>query len=468
MPARMGQIMTGLVLGATLTMAGTPGAAQQSSPSAHPTASMPGRSAGDGTPAAVTVTVRTRSEGPCVNDAGCQVAVAITPEGNDAPVASASLDPDAEASDPAASLTVTLAPGEYSVDVSALALSADPPDADGSIPAPFPIGWCARALRLVADQPLVEVVASMAWEQPACGITIDPTPRSTDARTVLTDPVVADGQPPRFRPTGAPTATATANGLRLELWIKDSTLEQGQWLLAHLRVTNVGDQAIAYNGRFEDLDCPPLRFTVDTSAMFDPGLSWTGIADAFKQRFMDEGGLLRASLGIPKRDRGDGCGDIGYRNHLAPGAVVEVPLAGMPAYPLRHQPLPPGTMRVSAAFQARRFDRRDLASVSADVTLAGDPVAYPSPGHLADVALATPGFVDALELSPDPARWFNSSADFWAKPPYPGQPRFDAARDAPKGVLELVQFVGSDVESPFIAGAILDPWTGESFGSYGW
>ena len=38
---------------------------------------------------------------------------------------------------------------------------------------------------------------------------------------------------------------------------------------------------------------------------------------------------------------GNGCGDVGYINRLEPGAVVEVPLAGMPAYALRVRVEPP-------------------------------------------------------------------------------------------------------------------------------
>ena len=80
---------------------------------------------------------------------------------------------------------------------------------------------------------------------------------------------------------------------------------------------------------------------------------------------------------------------------------MDVPLAGVPAYELRAQPLPPGVIHVSAAFEGREFSDPDRVSVSTDVTLAGDPVGYPSPGQLADAALSTPGFIEALEMVPD-------------------------------------------------------------------
>jgi hypothetical protein len=331
--------------------------------------------------------------------------------------------------------------------------------------APFPIGGCGTTLELVAEEPVVTVTAKMQWYQAACGIVIEPR-TSFAERPTMSEPVRAKGQPPRFRPRGAPDATATANGIRLDLWIRDATLEQGQWLLAHLRVTNVGRKAIVYDGIIQDLRCPPLRFTADTSALFDPGQTWSGMAGEFKQRFMDQGLLQRTPLTIPKRARGRGCGDVGRMSRFRPGAVVDVPLAAMPAYELRSQPLPPGVIRVSAAFDGRNFGDPDRASVSTDVTLGGDPVGYPSPGQLADGALSTPGFVEALEMAPDTEAWMNAWTSWWPRRPYPPQPRMAGAASAPQGILEVGQFVGSDLDRPFVVGAVIDPWTGESFGSF--
>lgn len=128
--------------------------------------------------------------------------------------------------------------------------------------------------------------------------------------------------------------------------------------------------------------------------------------------------------------------------------------------------LPPGTIHVSAAFQGRRFGGPDLAAVATDVTLAGEPVDYPSPGQLVDAALSTPGFIEALELAPDPSAWMNANDAWWPARPYPSQPRLAGALDAPSGILEMGQFVGSDIDRPFVVGAVVDPWAGESFGSY--
>lgn len=414
-------------------------------------------------PDAVTVTVETRSKDACPVESGCGAVVSITQAGSMVAVLDGTIDLAAGSSDPGPGLVASLAPGSYAVTVTAVGLSEDTVIADPPGQTPYAVGGCGATLELVPAQPVVAVTADMQWYQPGCGIVIEPRAPAVE-RPALAEGVRPNGQPPRFRPRGEPDATATANGIRLDLWVKDTTLRQGQWLLAHLRVTNVSRKAIAYEGIIEGLRCPPLRFTADTSALFDPGQTWTGIAGAFKERFMDQGLLQRTSLTIPKRARGRAC-TVGHDSRFRPGAVVDVPLAGMPAYVLRAQPLPPGIIRVAAAFEGRRFGGPDRVSVSTEVTLAGDPVGYPSPGQLADAALATPGFIEALDMAPETDAWMNAWTSWWPRRPYPPQARMAGATSAPRGILEIGQFVGSDLDRPFVVGAVIDPWTGESYGS---
>jgi hypothetical protein len=452
-----------LILGAAITLVGTPNRAQSPSRFAVPDAPSPSTSSGTTGADTVAVTIRTRSDGRCQNDGGCLVGVLITPTGSDTPVVQGSLDPEVDATGPNAFMEVSLDPGTYAVLITAMALAYGDPEPSAPDSGATPFGGCGTTLALAPGQQVALIVASMAWEQAACGIVIEPHPSFNLQRPVLADPIVADDEPPRFRPRGAPTATATANGLRLDLWVQDPTLEQGQWLLAHARVTNLGRNAIRYVDRFERQDCPPLRYTADVSDLFDPGRTWTGIAARYKERFIGESPLLRAPLRSPTCDRTGA--DVGIGKRLEPGASLDVPLAGMLAYMLAGQPLPPGAIHVTVAYQDPRPRRPDLVAVTTDVTLDGDPVSYPSPGQLVDAALATPGFVDALALAPDPTDWANAD-DWWPTSPYPPQPHLDGARDAPDGIVEIEQIVGSDIEVPFMVGAALDPWTGESFGSY--
>jgi hypothetical protein len=327
------------------------------------------------------------------------------------------------------------------------------------------MGGCATMLEVAPGQPTTQVTAAMNWNQPACGIGVEP--RETAPRPEIAKRIREPDRTPRFRPRGSPTVTTTQDGIKLELWVKDTTLEPGELLLAHLRVSNVGDRVIRHNGRFVDLDCPPITTRADTADLFDPGLTWTGVAATYKARFFRDGLLTRAGFSIPRYARGNGCGDVGQAGRLEPGDVEDIPLAGLPSYWLRDQPLPPGTIHLSAGFEGSR--RSDRVSVSTDVELAGDPVAYPSPGQLVDAALSTPGFIETLERLPDPREWANTHVSFWPKPPYPLQPRLEGARDAPDGILEVTQFLsGRDDSMPFVVTAVIDPWTAESYGASAW
>ncbi len=440
---------TGALLAAAIIVAGLV-------PSSAMTATDPG----------VDITIRTGGD-RCPFKLGCRVGITVTPSDGGAAVLEGVLDRAAEPTTPEGMLAATLVPGTYIASVTALGVTEPAPAGEPpGAAATTVMGGCATTVELVAEQPEIKVTAAMAWHQPACGIAIAPQAPGV-ARPVLSKPIEEGKRTPRFRPHGAPTVSTTKNGIKVELWVKDPTLRRGQWLLAHLRVSNVSHRTIRHNGRFEDLDCPPISVRADTSDLFDPGRTWTGAAATYKKRFFRDGILLRTGLSIPKYARGNGCGDVGQAGRLKPGAVEDVPLAGLPRYGLRKQPLPPGAIHISAGFEGSRST--DRVSVSTDVTLAGGPVDYPSPGQLVDAALSTPGFVETLERQPDPRDWANAHVATWLKRPYPRQPRLAGARGAPEGILEIGQFFsGSDVDTPFVVGAVIDPWTAESYGAYAW
>ena len=367
---------------AVMALLVAPLATDAATPTSSPTPSaLPASATG------VPVTVRVAGE-PCEYELGCRVGIVMTPVGSDTPALEGILDPAVGPTTPEASLETSLAPGSYIASVTALGVTEATDEGEPSGAATTTVmGGCAISFELVPDQPTLQITAAMNWVQPACGIAVEP--RATVARPEIARRIREDGPTPRFRPRGTPAVSTTRNGIKLELWVKDDTLRPGQWLLAHLRVTNVGDRVIRHNGKFEGLDCPPISTRADTSDLFDPGLTWTGVAATYKERFFRDGLLTRAGFAIPRYARGNGCGDVGQAGRLRPGDVEDIPLAGMPRYWLRDQPLPPGTIHLTVGFDGSR--RTDRVSVSTDVELAGDPVAYPSPGQLVDAALSTPG-----------------------------------------------------------------------------
>lgn len=288
-----------------------------------------------------------------------------------------------------------------------------------------------------------------------------PMPSVAPVRPDLAEPLDASG-PPSYRPQGDPSATAEAGGVRVELWVRDTTLRQGQWLRTYLRVTNIGDRRLRRI-------CEGLDFRADVSSLFDPGESWTGVADTFKQQWLAESGLvsLRARLRDYRPSSGRCRGDMGRALTLRPGDSIGGAFVAMPRYGLRGQPLPGGTFSVSAGY---RPDVGPRAHVIAPVTVAvelegADTFRYPSPGQLADTALREPAFLDFLERYPDPAGWANTGTTFWPRQPYPPQPRLDPARGAPDGILDITLYT-NDLNVPWVGGVVVDPWTGESLGAY--
>jgi hypothetical protein len=425
-------------------------------------AATPDPSSGPSATASSDIAVTARVGGdPCGWDGECGVRIALAPTAGGAPAFEAAFD--ASRSDPDATVGGAVPPGTY--DVMAFALWTGTEDADGKpTDGPREIARCGRTLDIAPDQSSLAITASMAWGQPACGIIFDPPPTPMP-RPFLADPIRPKGPPPRFRPIGRPTAQATRNGVRFQLWVKDRTLRQGQWLLAHLRVTNVSRRSIPYNGRFEDLACPPVGWGIDTRDLFDPGKTWDGVAGRFKERFLDEGHLVTTDLAIPKLVHRGSCGDVGFAGTMPPGMVVDIPLVGMPSYAIEDRPLPPGTMTLNSTFSGKGPGGAFRIPLDVDIVLAGDPVTYPSPGQLVDAALETPGFIETLELAPSAKDWANSAASPSRTTSRFRQPRFDGARTAQHGIIEIMQFLTGSV---FVAGAILDPWTGESYGAYGW
>ena len=237
----------------------------------------------------------------------------------------------------------------------------------------------------------------------------------------------------------------------------DKTLEQGQWLKLHVRITNLRDTPIR---RF----CDGIGWDIDTSSIFAPGVTWTGIAGTFKEHWMREYPLVIVQDAFTDyRPRKQGCGgDVGQYFQQPPGGVIEQTVVGLPRYQPADQPLPGGTFTVGVGFLPGIHGRPMLAEVSVPVTLAGGPVDYPAPGSLVDAALATPGFIEFLEQVPDDRQWANTTAAFWS-PPYPVQPRFDPARQAPQGIMEIGLFADAPGADGY-GEVIVDPWTGQSFG----
>jgi hypothetical protein len=313
------------------------------------------------------------------------------------------------------------------------------------------LAWLLSALLLAVGSPLPSIEPNGSPLLPSGS----PVPDG------LTRPILAPGldasDPPNYRPTGPPSAKVRERGVRVELWVDDTTLDQGQWLKAHVRITNLRPTAIR---RY----CDGIVWTTDTSSIFDTGMEWTGVAATFKRAWLDEENDLIDALDeySDYRPRNKRCGgDIGRFFDLPPGGIIEQTVVGLPRYRLADQPLPGGTFTISSGFVPAASRRTILGNITVPVTLAGGPVVHPTPGSLVDRALETPGFNTWLEQVPDPTLWINAYGGWWDQPPYPTQARFDAARAAPNGILEIGLF--RDI-APGFGQVVVDPWTSDTFG----
>ena len=292
---------------------------------------------------------------------------------------------------------------------------------------------------------------------PADG-TATPPPSASPAGYVLAPPLDAS-DPPAYRPSGPPTVSTRRHGVLLELWVADTTLDQGQWLQAHVRVTNLRRTPIA---RY----CTGIVWTQDTGSVFDAGRTWSGIAGTFKERWLAANDFVRLiDAHSDLRPRREGCGDEGQTFRQPPGGVVEETVVGLPRYEKADQPLPGGAFTIGVDFSPGTRRDPDSWAVSVPMTLAGGPVGYPTPGSLVDVALGDPAFLAFLARKADThGGWDNLNSILW-QPPYPELLGM-ASPDVPaRGILEIGMLT-DDSDPPDGGWVRIDPWTGTTYGFY--
>jgi hypothetical protein len=287
--------------------------------------------------------------------------------------------------------------------------------------------------------------------------------------------------PPHFRPTRPPDATRTRHGVRVELWLSAPSVAPGEWVQAVVRTTNVGTTPAWYWPG----ECwtSGTRVTVDLSDIVPQGQPQTGNAAVLKEAALSG----EVSDSFPHwRDAldgtvwpGSGRAIVECTNpttaamSLKPGAVGEERFAWYPAssYDGEHwfQPLPPGSVRVTAswpyvgrgerpAVQRRQSDRA-LNPIEATATLAltGDGPGTPSLADLVDIALAEPSFRAWVDADPPPGM-DDVGVDLWPGPTYEHHLFLASLKDPPRtGILSIE--LDRDVVNRGIV--FLDPWTGE-------
>jgi len=293
-------------------------------------------------------------------------------------------------------------------------------------------------------------------------------------------------------PSGAPTASTTDRGVRLDLWLSATEAAPGDWIQAIVLATNVGDDTAWVRTGDECSRRTQTSVEVDLGPTTPMGITQTGLAGYFKDHLL-AGGIgdhFRSPDRVLERDPSGIVGTAWAEcTNVHPDLLVEPILpggtrterfywqAGRPdPYGPRGGLLPlfPGTVPVTLtwAFAGRGAhpDQERLARwigpirVSSAIDLTGDGPGVPSYPELIDAALADPEFGAWVLEHPFQQGWVIWHADL--RPAlynaYLGRDRY-LGDNAPNGAVELFVGHGTRVNSPSLdprAAVYLDPWTG--------
>jgi hypothetical protein len=286
--------------------------------------------------------------------------------------------------------------------------------------------------------------------------------------------------PAMVEPTGAPVASTTRHGVRVELWPSPREVGPGTWLEALVVATNTRpDRVWTRSSRCEG---SATDVALDLSPVVDPGISQPGNAGALKQLLIDRSGVLRSAFDpvAPEASMSRSlltlaeCVWPDRRSSLRPGARRLERFAWYAATSLdggAFVPLPPGTVPVTVTWPylghgARTTPHPRPITLRAAVTLTGDGPGTPSVPQLIDHALADPGFGAWVAADPTRATWSGEDLVAWPGPELPAfSPFSELGTLPPRGVvsIELDQVPASRSTSQRGI-VVLDPLTGEVLG----
>jgi hypothetical protein len=311
-----------------------------------------------------------------------------------------------------------------------------------------------------------------------------PTPTAPRFPWPTLPPPGTPGKLDRFEPRGRPDASGGRFGVRIELWLSTDRARPGEWVQAHIRITNTRDEAVWTPGGCSRL----AHIDVDLSGVHAVGVTQVGEAGRLKAAILERASRERSAFRMLDYRYRQGavtvtrlalmdCNlDRSELARLAPGESLDVDAAWYPADELfegtrLRRPLSPGTVRLIARYDhlghgAQPDEDRDPRPVTVSTALgvAGSGPAYPSPGELVDAALRDPAFAAWVAASPGGADWENPYMTAKPGPGYPDQPRYAGLGDrAPHGVAEV--WLTRRVDGTTAHGiGLVDPWTAEPIG----
>lgn len=268
---------------------------------------------------------------------------------------------------------------------------------------------------------LVAAVAAAVLAGPAAlaADETDPTPPASG----LPEPAITEDVPSedpalvgRLEGAGPPTASATEDGLLLELWLDKTIVPVGERLTALVRITNVGMDSPLW----ETNTCQtgPARTEIELSRPEDMGTAWTGRAATFKRKLLKEEWRPEILQDIDMIGLEDvGCTAWGSLEPFVPGSMSQMVLA-WDATDRRGRPIQPGPATVTSTFQTWEVADRgpdvahDAVVAEANVEVTGEPGSETAVTRYIDAALADDGFRAWVQRQRQP-RWWDVFAHYW-------------------------------------------------------
>ena len=370
--------------------------------------------------------------------------------------------------------TIRTEPEVFAIPVQAAAYEAFAPDPGEATDGTTPPRHATYLLRHVGN-PESSVRPLMGWlvigrldAVDETGTVLAPTASPViGADPPLRDPVVATGGKVPVDHHRAPDARAEQDGVVLELWLPQDAIGPGDWLAAHLRITNTRATTIS-------VDCPPAHTRALTHRLFDPGRRWWSRAAAFKRAILGETWVGSVPFGSERN--GVECpGSVGLEFNVRPGERLEYDTFALPRALAGDQPLPAGMLPVRAELrydlgQGRR--REPSLAVQTSVRLEGPDWPWATSVEMVDAALGDPNFAEWIATRNQPAWWGDAEVDLirgdgrgrdrlgvgeW--------PDFGFIGPAPDGTLILSLTAGPPSADGWTLGRVLvDPWTATVLG----
>ncbi len=233
------------------------------------------------------------------------------------------------------------------------------------------------------------------------GIIVGVTPvgaQSPEPTAPVASPEAATPSPAPELGVGSPTMSTERDGVRLEVWLDDTSLPVGERLHALVRVSNTGTTEVLWQTNI--CGTGPAETTIAPSRPPDTGVEWTGRAATFKRLLLDDELAPRVLWDATTIDLENvGCDLWSAIEPFEPGSIAEMTVA-WDAVDQPGRPIVPGPATVTSTFEtwtprerpAQPGDPDQELVASTTIEIVGETGTAVPIGRYADIALSDDTF----------------------------------------------------------------------------